>query len=130
MECRSVGRNIGALSSKGKYILFLDDDCIVDESAISKLVQYASARPECGALGPIVCEFPERNRIRAAGTSINLLTGKNSFNLSGQIDIGQFPEVLEVQIFPDACLVKRLLYDFRIETWQVELGSRLLARCV
>jgi GT2 family glycosyltransferase len=103
----SVGRNIGAMNSRGRYVLFLDDDCLVQESAISRLVRYASARPEYGALGPIVYEFPDRNRIRAAGTSINLLTGKNTFNLGGQTEIGEFPEVQEVQILPDACLVKR-----------------------
>lgn len=44
------GNNIGLAMAKGKYILFLNSDTIIESVSFSKLIEYMDAHPHVGAL--------------------------------------------------------------------------------
>lgn len=66
------GRNLGINRSKGKYLIFLDDDAVWHEDKdILKMVEHFRANPYCGAVAvkslkpdgtPIVGEYPHPNK--------------------------------------------------------------------
>jgi GT2 family glycosyltransferase len=101
------GRNLGARNSNGEYIFFLDHDTVVDGNALSELVTVIENDYEIGIAGPVIYYYEQPKRIWAAGTSINLLTGKISFNKAGEVDAGLLNQIIEVQVLPTAFLVKR-----------------------
>lgn len=49
----SVNRNRGALSTGGKYILFLDDDNIIEKNALAELVSVFESDDKIGFVAPI-----------------------------------------------------------------------------
>ena len=96
------GRNVGARMAKGEFILFLDHDMIVDKELVKNLVNALKSK-SVGAAGSIIYYFDEPKKIWAAGTSINMLTGKISFN-NIVIDDRAYAEV---QVLPAAIMVRR-----------------------
>lgn len=46
------GCNKGAAKSRGKYLLFLNPDCVVNQRAINQLVGYLDTHPNTGVVGP------------------------------------------------------------------------------
>lgn len=48
----SHGNNQGWRISKGRYVLFLNPDTIVEPGALDYLIDWMEARPEVGAIGP------------------------------------------------------------------------------
>lgn len=66
-----AGGNKGVKKAKGKYLLFLNPDTVVLDSALEKMVNYMEENPEIGVLGPKIyknfqkekqlsfCRFPD-----------------------------------------------------------------------
>ena len=48
----ATGVNLGASQTRAPFILLLNPDCVADEHAVSRLVQYARTRPDAGVVGP------------------------------------------------------------------------------
>jgi GT2 family glycosyltransferase len=44
--------NLGARQTQAAFLLLLNPDCVADEHAIARLVQYAQTRPDAGVVGP------------------------------------------------------------------------------
>lgn len=53
-----AGNNLGWQKSRGRYLLFLNPDTIVEEGALDTLLDWMEAHPEVGALGPRMT-FPD-----------------------------------------------------------------------
>lgn len=96
------GRNAGAMAAIGELVLFLDHDMIVDKNMIEKLVGTMLRDQEIGVSGPIIYYYDDPGRIWAAGTSINMLTGRVSFNTSVNRE-----DLFDVQVLPAAFMIKR-----------------------
>ncbi|MEM3828974.1 MAG: glycosyltransferase family 2 protein [Conexivisphaerales archaeon] len=96
------GRNAGARVAKGDFILFLDHDMVVDKEMVGTLISFMLNDENIGAIGPVIYYFNEPTKIWAAGTSINILTGKVSFN-TRETNEAYF----EVQVLPAAIMVRR-----------------------
>jgi glycosyltransferase involved in cell wall biosynthesis len=79
-------RNTGARNSAGEYVLFIDDDNIIDPGMISALVAFGDANPTCGVLGPSMHYWSNRRKYLDY-QKINLFTGKTS----GHIDATPAP---------------------------------------
>lgn len=104
-------RNIGIRASKGKYILIIDDDNIVDRDAIKELVNYMEKHPEVGVAGPIMYFLSEPNRIWCAGVKRNYWTTITRLIGFNTLDKGQFREPLESEDFPNAFMVRREVFE-------------------
>jgi GT2 family glycosyltransferase len=48
----ATGVNLGARDTSAPFILLLNPDCVVDQHAIGRLVQYSRTRPDAGVVGP------------------------------------------------------------------------------
>jgi len=103
------GRNLGARHAKGDFVLFLDNDMIVEENCVTELVKAMQTDQRIGAVGPIIYYYDDPERVWAAGTSISLVTGKVSFNLSKSINKGQFTDAMSVEVLPAIALVRKSL---------------------
>ena len=76
-------RNIGAKNSVGEYVLFIDDDNIVDKDMIFNLVSFAKNNPEFGMIGPSMYYFESKEKYMDY-QKISLLTGKTSYFIGNE----------------------------------------------
>lgn len=96
------GRNVGAKIAKGDFILFLDSDVIIDKLMIDALVKVMLNDDSIGIVGPVIYYNDEPNRIWAAGTSIDLPSGRVHFNQNLET-----AEPFEVQVMPPPIMIRR-----------------------
>jgi GT2 family glycosyltransferase len=75
----AFSRTEGANLSKGRYILFIDDDNVVDTEMIGLLVKSLENSAKLMAVGPITYYLQEPKKISFLGVNINLATSKATF---------------------------------------------------
>ncbi len=89
VEVLAHGRNLGfcrasnlaAISSRGRYILFLNDDIVVYQDAVAKLVEWMDAHPKAGAIGSRLLNVDgtdQHSSGRTWPTPMNALFGRKS----------------------------------------------------
>ena len=98
-------RNIGAKIAHGELILFIDDDNIIDNNMISKLVLEADENPEYGILGPKMSYYPNKKPYLSS-QKINLYTGKTS----GKI-IHSSNSIINSDGIPNVFMVRKKVLD-------------------
>lgn len=90
------GRNLGIRYAENfdyQYILFLDNDALIEKSALQEMVTFYNAAKNIGIVTPKCYFMNKPNTIAyAGGLSANLFTGKIADIGSGQEDKGQFNE--------------------------------------
>jgi len=93
-------RNIGAKNSSGKYVLFIDDDNIIDKGMISNLVLFADGNKEYGMIGPSMYYFESKEKYMDY-QKISLITGKTSYFIgnegSNHFDSDGIPNVFMIK---------------------------------
>lgn len=90
------GRNLGISYAKKfnyQYLLFLDNDALIEKSALNEMVNCFNTNENIGIVTPKCYLMNKPNTIGyAGGISVNLFTGKIADIGSGQEDKGQFDE--------------------------------------
>ena len=93
-------RNRGAKSAQGELVLFIDDDNVIAQDMIAKLVNFADSHTDYGIMGPKMCFFPSK-RAYLSFQKISLLTGKTSGSVdttgAEYIDSDGIPNVFMVR---------------------------------
>jgi len=56
----ALSREIGYRLSKGEYLMFIDDDCILLKDTIGELVRLVSSDPSIGVVGPAIYDLHGR----------------------------------------------------------------------
>ena len=113
----SGGNNIGikyALEQGADYVLLLNDDTIVSQDFLSKLVEIGESNEKFGMIGPKIYYYEDKNRIWSAGGKINWLYNKGEMKGYNEIDRGQYdsPEIQETEYLTGCCLlVKRAVIE-------------------
>ena len=108
----SGGSNVGikyALENKADYILLLNNDTVVSNNFLSKMVKVAESDNNYGIIGPKIY-FPDSKKIWFAGGKINWLYNKGTMRGFNEIDHNQYdkPEIQETDYITGCCaLVKR-----------------------
>ncbi|MHC1687003.1 MAG: glycosyltransferase family 2 protein [Methanothrix sp.] len=69
-------RNIGAKNAQGDYILFIDDDNIIDEFMITHLVECAESDKNNGMIGPLMLYWANKNFVWFKSQHYNMWVGK------------------------------------------------------
>lgn len=64
------GRALGGAAAVGEYVLFIDDDNVVDPGCCAALVRAMEAHPEIGLIGPLMYRWPETAELWCAGAVI------------------------------------------------------------
>lgn len=98
-------RNIGARAAKGSYVLFIDDDNILDPEMPRILFDFARRQKEIGIAGPSMY-YQDTGKKSMDYQRINFLTGKTSYYISGRKG-----EYLESDGIPNVFLVKKEVFE-------------------
>ena len=104
----SGGFNVGilrAIELGAEYVVCLNNDTRVEEQFLTELVGVGEVHPSAGALCPKEYSFFEPNRIVYAGGSNGLVRRRNRG--FGEVDIGQYDEVMETDMLCGAAMVLR-----------------------
>ena len=114
------GRNFGAQKAieqyDSGYILFVDNDIVVESDFINHLVEIAEDYQESGIVTGKILDFKKRDIIDAFGNHINLFTGKTPKIGHGQKDVGQYDSVIYLEAAGGGCQL------ISTEVWK-ELGG-------
>jgi hypothetical protein len=99
----AAGRNVAidyAASSQYEYILFLDNDTIIDTFALLELVKLAESDSNIAAVGTKTYYLDDKQKIWNFGGKINWLRGEFVDTCQGSYDVGQFDKIKEADTFP------------------------------
>lgn len=69
-------RNVGQEKSRGRYILFIDDDNLTDKDMIREMVKVIESDPKIGEVGPVNYDFNKKSSIFWAGSNRSMWTTK------------------------------------------------------
>lgn len=106
----SGGNNVGiyyAIQHEADYILLLNNDTIVDTNFIQPMLQEMEKDATIAAVNPKIYFLHDKNRLWAAGGSIQFWTAFSGNRGRGQIDKGQYDEVEPVDFGTGCCLLIR-----------------------
>lgn len=102
------GNNIGreyAIKNGAEYVLFLNNDTLVDPDFLSKMVQRAELDSQIGAVGARIYFQSDPSRVWWAGGKLNIQYGE-IFNLGyGQLDQTQSSLPIEVNYIVGCCVL-------------------------
>ena len=82
--------NSGIKTSRGKYVVLLNNDTIVDKNWLKELVKTAESDEKIGIVGSKLLFLDEKDVINNAGSYISFPTGDGGDIGYGQIDRGQY----------------------------------------
>lgn len=91
-----------ALQINEEYVLFLNNDTVVAPDSISKLCDYLEQETNCGACGPCMPYYAEKNKIWACGGKIK----KSTYGIAGYAQ-KQSEKPHEVDYLPGAAILIR-----------------------
>lgn len=105
--------------AQGKYVLLLNPDTIITDSAISKMASYMDEHPECGAAGPqvlnpdgtlqLACRrsFPDPWAAFFRLTYLSMLFPNNKTFAKYNMTFADPKQVLEVDALSGSCMMVR-----------------------
>jgi GT2 family glycosyltransferase len=105
----SATRNTGISHANGDYLLFIDDDNVMDPECVKNLVSTFN-RPDngkVGLVGPLMYYLKEPKTIWCAGIKRNMVTSQTKFIGRNELDIGQFTATTESDDFPNCFMISR-----------------------
>lgn len=110
------GRNLGIRYAREKFdyrfLLFLDNDVVIETRALSEMVKAFDSRGNVGIVSPKCFRMDAPGTLRyAGGMSVNLYTGRIADIGNGEKDEGQFDEPRFVSACGGLCLVGREAMD-------------------
>lgn len=94
------GRNLGAKSANGEYLLFIDSDNIVAPDMIAKLISGIKGNHDLrvGLCGPFTYYKCDRNRLCWVNSRISLITSRTVFTGTGEVDRGQYDKINYIKV--------------------------------
>jgi GT2 family glycosyltransferase len=103
----SLGLNIGIKNSKGKYVVFLNNDVILQPNSIKEAINVLESHNEIGLAQFKLINFFKRNRIDCIGETTDIYG--NSVELGhDEIDEGQYSEIKEILCAAgSACIIRK-----------------------
>lgn len=110
------GRNLGIRYANEKlnfkFLLFLDDDVVIDKHALSEMANSFNANENIGIVTP-KCYLTNIPGVigYAGGMSVNLFTGKITDIGNGEKDVGQFDKSKIISSCGGICLVSNDLIN-------------------
>ena len=105
-------RNQGIMNSSGKFILFVDDDNVVEKTMITELINYLKSDQNIGIVSPKTLYKDKPNKIWFYGANINLITSKAEFFHSNIIDKDNLiNQNLEINCVHNCFMVRKDIFD-------------------
>jgi hypothetical protein len=111
------GNNVGikyALDQGADYVLLLNNDTLVSQDFLTKLVEIGESKKEVGLIGGKIYFADEQKRLWFAGGQVNWLYNKGTMRGYDEIDKEQYdsPEIQKAEYLTGCCLlVKRAVIE-------------------
>lgn len=109
------GRNLGARSASGEYLLFIDSDNIVDTGMVKNMVVgvIRNKNLHIGMSGPFTYYKSEPKHLCWVNNRMNLWTSITLFEGVGQVDNGQYNKsaFINVQHIPNVFMVPKNTFE-------------------
>lgn len=87
----SGGNNLGISVSSGRYLMLINNDTLLVDDSILKLVDFMDLHPKVGAVSPKIYFYKPGHTIQFAGyTDLTEITLRNSMIGFNEIDKGQY----------------------------------------
>ena len=102
----AAGANRGiqrALDDGNRYILLLNNDCLVSTGSIESAVALAESDPTCAIVGGKLLMWPDTSRIWGVGGSVGLI--RDTFIGQGDPDRGQYERAAETGFISGAFML-------------------------
>lgn len=97
----AYARTVGAKLAKGQYVLFIDDDNVIEKAMIEKMSKTLDENNNIIAVGPLTFYFSNKNKFWFLGGKINLLTSKATF----------YKKITENKLFKTNLFVTEVLHN-------------------
>lgn len=101
------GRNFGAQKAieqyDSGYILFVDNDTVVEPDFINHLVRMADEHQHRGIVTAKILDYKDRDVIDAVGNRVSLFTGKTPNMGHGERDVGQYDSLVDLKAASGCC---------------------------
>jgi GT2 family glycosyltransferase len=133
----SRSRNRGAMDSSGDYVMFIDDDNIVDAQSISRLSAVLDKEPLAMVASPVICYTVRPKRVWFAGGWLAPISGIFVAAYRGA-DADSLPTTpFHTELFHDAFMVRRDAFrqvgyfdetNFPMYLSEADLAARLKRR--
>jgi GT2 family glycosyltransferase len=109
------GRNLGAKSAGGEYLLFIDSDNTVARDMVSNMVEGFIRNKDLaiGMSGPFMYYKSEPRRLSWVNNKMSLLTSITLFEGSGEIDNGQYSkyDFIRVHHIPNVFMMPKAAFE-------------------
>jgi len=104
------GNNVGikyALKNNADYILLLNNDTLVDDNFLTKLIEVGESNPKFGIIGPKIYFAEDKNKLWSTGGKINWLYNKAIMRGYNEIDNKQYdePKTQKTDFITGCCLL-------------------------
>lgn len=103
------GNNIGIQHSLGdgaEYVILLNNDTVVSEDMVTRLIEAANAYPEFGIIGPIINDMKYPDEVQTDGCLFNRTDAEGFFQRKAiRIKRCSPPSVTEVDIVNGCCMI-------------------------
>lgn len=106
----ALGSNKGmrhALDRGAEYVFLLNNDAIVEETTIGRLLRALERSPGTGLVGPKILYFSKKDVIWSAGGDVNFWTGITRHRGIREKDVGQFDDAVEVGYLTGCALMAK-----------------------
>jgi len=111
-EGLAKARNQGIAIASGQYLLFIDDDNVIDNQMINHLVNKLNVNTDSGIVAPKTYYKSEPHRIWFYGAGINLMTSRKEFPYYNVIDDkNQLSNDLQVSSVHNCFMISREIID-------------------
>jgi hypothetical protein len=110
----AAGNNAGTRCCKGKYILFLNNDTVVESNWLTELVKVMESDAKIGAAQSKLLSLVDRRTFDSAGDFVDYYGDSLSRGSWGEKDNGQYDRVEEVFSARGAALIVRSDIFFKI----------------
>ncbi len=108
------GNNLGILQSTGDYIFLINNDTVITENLIEKLVSFLDENPSYAMVSPKIHYYDPSTMLQYAGfTKMNFYTGRNKCIGQFETDNGQYNKIDKLTYYAHgaAMMLRKNLID-------------------
>ena len=123
--------NLGFSHSKGKYVLFLNDDAIITDNLINELVEACEANPNIACIQPKILSFRDKKYFDYSGAAGGFIDLYGIPFCAGRIfetieeDYGQYDDIEDICWASGACVLCRKSVLDEIKVFQEEFFAHM-----
>ena len=135
--------NLGFSHSKGRYVLFLNDDTIIADNLINELVEACEANPNIACIQPKILSFRDKKSFDYSGAAGGFIDLYGTPFCAGRIfetveeDYGQYDDIEDICWASGACILcrksvldetKAFQEEFFAHMEEIDLSLRILKK--